>query len=131
MTELERIKANAALVIQQVAASPDFEWGLNAASVQYLQDYIERNRETLHAETITKLVSIFGSFYGECIIAWYGGAWEWGDAGWGIRVNQRLICFPFAKVAKQFAHGAANGGDGIFDAFEMIGILATTDISLE
>jgi len=131
MTALERVKANTALVIQQVATNPDFEWGLKAETVQYLQGHIERNQEYLNAETITKLVSVFGSFYGECIIAWYGGAWEWGDAGWGVRVNQCLTCFPFARVAKQFAHGAASGGDGIFDAFEMIGILATTDISLE
>jgi hypothetical protein len=45
MTALERIKANAAMVIQQFATNPDFEWGLNAESVQYLQGHIERNQE--------------------------------------------------------------------------------------
>ena len=131
MDRMEMITHNAQLVITLMGPASAVEpFGFNAASVRYIEGYIDRNREGMDAETTNKLISIFASFLGACVIACYGVAWIEQEDAFGVRVNQRLTFFPFAKVAKQFAHGA-DAGDGIAGAFDMIGVLKDADLSLD
>ncbi|MEJ0023759.1 MAG: hypothetical protein WDN76_10285 [Alphaproteobacteria bacterium] len=70
-----------------------------------MEGFIERQR----GADPGALVSVLGSFLGEAIIAGTGGAWADSDQGPGVRFANDAMCFPFAKVAKQFADGVDEG----------------------
>jgi len=126
MDELEKIQANARLVIEHLGpASGLNDFGLNAASLRWVDDFIARMRGSADKATREKFSSILGSFLGECVITQYGGKWEWSDDHLGVRVNERLTFFPFSKVSKHFQN---EDGDSISAAFEIIGILKDEDI---
>jgi len=63
--ELELIKKNSDTVIQECRPLSEIDFGLDSASVEWLEGYIERLRssEEFNAETISRLVSVFGSFW--------------------------------------------------------------------
>ena len=68
------------------------------------------------AEAKTKLISVFGSFLGECIVRCYGGAWKQHESGvWCVAFNEDNIAFPFAKVAKQIDYGLEDGIASFFN----------------
>jgi len=117
----EDIRANAELVVQQIRQLSGMDFGYTHESVKWLEGYIERLREAgqfENAEPKTKLISVFGSFLGECVIRCYGGAWKLHEPGvWGVAFNEDNIAFPFAKVAKQIDNGLE---DGIASFFKLI-----------
>lgn len=117
----ENIRANAALVLQQIRALGGLDFGYTEESVKWLEGYIERLRnsgEFENAETRTKLISVFGSFLGECIVRCYGGTWKLHEQGvWCVVFDEKNIAFPFAKVAKQIDNGLE---DGIASFFSII-----------
>ncbi len=117
----ERIRANAELVVQQTRSLSGIDFGYTEESVKWLEGYIERLRnsgEFENAEAKTKLISVFGSFLGECIVRCYGGAWKLHEPGaWCVAFDENNKAFPFAKVAKQIDNGLE---DGIASFFSMI-----------
>lgn len=120
MDMLARIKANTDLVIAQLAEASGIAFGLNTASLAYLEGFIERQRARgLSAGATDRLVSVFGSFLGECIVANYGGRWVEHDHGWAINLDGRVLAFPFAKVRKLF-DGGLDRGESIVGFFEAI-----------
>ena len=48
------------------------------------------------------LVSVLGSFFGECIRRRYGGEWRQTEGQWAIAFDDRNAIFPFAKMSKHF-----------------------------
>jgi hypothetical protein len=89
-------------------------------SVEYLDDYIERGRDSFKGD-YQGLLNVIGAFLGEAIIASYGGHWHEHEPGvWGIRFENGDMVFPFAKVAKQFAGGE---GDSIAGFYELSGLV--------
>ncbi len=105
------IAGNTALVIRELGPQSGLDFGLNAASVEWLEGFIERQRA--QGSTGADLTSVLGSFLGDAIIAAAGGAWAQDEAGLvGVLFDNGDWCFPFAKVAKQFENGA-DGGDSI------------------
>ena len=121
----EHIRANAEMVVRQMSLISDTDFGYTQESVKWLEGYIERLRlsgEFENVETKTKLISVFGSFLGECVVRNYGGTWKvYEDAGvWCVAFDDDNIAFPFAKVAKQMENGLE---DGIASYFTVIPIV--------
>jgi hypothetical protein len=69
---------------------------------------------------VNRLVSILGSFLGECIAANSGGAWLWHEEcqAWGVRLAENRYVFPFAKMEKAFDSGL-DGGDSILSFYDI------------
>lgn len=67
----EHIRANAELVIQELGPLSGITFGYTEESVEWLEGYIERMRnsgEFDNSETRTRLISVFGSYLGECLV---------------------------------------------------------------
>ena len=131
-TQVELIKKNAELVIGQLGPLSGIEFGLNRASVEWVEGFIERQRtrEDFDPEAGSSLESVLGSFLGECIIANAGGEWQSSDLyGWGIAFSADDWAFPFAKVEKAFRNGV-EGGDSILSFYDTtVHFLATGKLS--
>ncbi len=102
----------------------DHTFGYNADSVEWIEGFIERERER-EGRDLSKgvpegLVNTLGSFLGECVVAATGGKWVWSDKqnDWGIKFKSGSIAFPFAKVSKQLANGV-QGGDSIVSFYRI------------
>ncbi len=119
----EQIEANAEMVIQQLRPLSGIEFGYNRESVEWLEGYIERLRQSngLQDEaTREKLTSVFGSYLGECIVRCYGGRWEQREGVWCIAFDSRNAAFPFAKVAKQMQNGLEDGMGSFFTLIPVV-----------
>jgi len=75
---IEKIKHNAELVVQQLTPLAGNEFGYNEKSVKWLDDFIERMRNSgafANAAQKQRYISMFGSYLGECVIRNHGGTW--------------------------------------------------------
>lgn len=119
----EHIRANAELVIEQIRSLAGNDFGYTRESVDWLEGYIERLRDSGELdspEMKSKLISVFGSFLGECIARCYGGVWTQYNDDWAVAFTERDMVFPFAKVAKQLDNGLE---DGISSFFRVIPVI--------
>jgi hypothetical protein len=117
-----QIKANAEFMVQKLGTTSGINFGYNRESVEWLEGYIERLREsgTLVDEAAKqKFANIFGSFLGECIVRCYGGSWAERSGSWAVAFDDQNCVFPFAKVMKQIENGRG-AGDGIGGFFTFI-----------
>ena len=114
---VQGIKANGEATIEELAHLVDFDFGYNRESVAWLEGYIERIKAAgiLNGPGREKLISVFGSFLGECIARSWGGSWKQRDGAWGIAFNHEHIALPFAAVASQLERGRARGIGKYFD----------------
>jgi hypothetical protein len=110
---LAMIRGNAALVVDELGPISGIDFGFDASSVAWVDGYIERQRERFAGkDEAAQLVAVLGSWLGEAIIKAAGGAWDVHVRDEiGVRFENGDWCFPFSKVAKQFAHGQADGGE--------------------
>lgn len=125
MTPLEAIKRNAQLVVEQsgaISGLPNF--GYNSESVEWVEGFIERLRSNgdMSPEKTHRLVQVYGSYLGECIIHCYGGEWRESEGTFGVFFDDDNAAFPFAKVEKQFNNGA-EVGDSISSFYRCIPLL--------
>ena len=105
---IEQFKSTAEEFIQEVRPISRSDFGYTQESVEWLEGYIERLRQSgQFPDDAAKfnLICIFGSFLGECIIHCYGGAWVQRDEGWCVEFRSNTYVLPFSKVAKQFDNG--------------------------
>jgi len=120
----EHIRANAEMVIQELRPLSGIDFGYTRESVEWLEGYIERLRssgEFDNAETKYKLMSVFGSFLGECLVRCYGGTWqEHGEGDWCVTFENGTRAFPFTKVRKQMENGPCDGIESFFRAIPAI-----------
>ena len=120
----EHIRANADMVVQQLRPLSGIDFGYTKESVEWLEGYIERLRnsgEFDSGEAKDKLTSVFGSFLGECIIRCHGGTWKQHESGiWCVAFNDEDMAFPFAKVSKQIDNGLEDGIAGFFNVIPTI-----------
>jgi hypothetical protein len=107
----EMIRANAAFAVEEFSKLREEGFGLDAASVSWVEGFIERQRVRLpEGEEPDGLVSVIGSYLGEAIIAAAGGRWvEDDNGGVGVTFDNGDTAYPFAKVAKQFEQGLEQG----------------------
>ncbi len=117
MNELENIRKNADLVIKVIGENNGVNLAFDADSVEWLDGFIERQRENADEEKIQKLSSVLGSFLGECIINNFGGRWEQTEYGLAVTFDDGNAAFPFNKIEKQFRNGS---DDSIFSFYQTI-----------
>ena len=79
--------------------------GFDRAGVRWLDRYIEHNRSALTNELTTEFVQFMGCFYGECLIAEFGGRWEWSSDQLGVRMDRLGFTYPFNAVTRQIEVG--------------------------
>jgi len=126
VTVEEQIRANAEMTAALLGPLSHVDgFGYNAASVKWLEGFIERQRTRgLDDRAKTKLISNLGSYLGECVIARFGGAWQLQDGMWGVAFDSGNAVFPFNKVGNQFENGTACGG--VYAWFTTIPIVFAT-----
>jgi hypothetical protein len=117
---VERIRANAELVVSVAAKQLGEAVGYDEAGVRWLDGYIQRQHEQGDPANRDGLVSTLGSFLGECIVRTFGGEWAEVDGSWCVRFDDRNAAFPFAKVAKHLEHGAE---DSVLSFFTVIPVV--------
>jgi hypothetical protein len=122
-----KIKANAELVIKQLGPLSSLDFGFNAASIAWVDEFLERQRlrPDLDGNTIDGLVNTIGSFLGESIIRCYGGRWQNSSGEWAVYFDGQNAVFPFGKVKKQLTNGPE---DSIKNFFEQIPVLFQQNI---
>jgi hypothetical protein len=120
--QVDLIKKNARIVIDQLRQLSDMDFGMNRESVVWVEGFIERQRARPDFDSAfaDKLTQTLGSFLGECIIANGGGAWLWSDdhQSWSIVFSNNSQAFPFVKVGKMFADGL-EGGESIVSFYDI------------
>ncbi len=107
---LEMIRANAELVVRELAHASGTKIGFDQESVAYVEGFIERQRVEI-PDTARQLVEVLGCYLGEAIIESSPGA-EWSEDDNGalmIQFPNGDAAYPFGKVEKQIADGTANG----------------------
>jgi hypothetical protein len=117
---IEHIKANAEMTIEKLRPVSGIDFGYTPESVEWLDGYIERLRlsgQFDSEDAREALVGVLGSFFGECIIRCYGGAWVEQEGVWSVAFDDRNGVFPFAKVARQLENGLE---DSIWSMFSLI-----------
>jgi len=134
----DKIKANAEFVIRQLGPSSGMEFGYNAASVAWVDGFIEKQRSNpdLDQDAIDGLVSTLGSYLGECIIRCYGGRWQNIKGEWCVSFDDKNAAYPFGKVKKQFMHGQEDSTKKFFELIpqlfkEPLQMCAQPDMSLK
>jgi hypothetical protein len=124
VTPQEMIRANAELVVGQLGpASGIEEFGYNAASVEWLDGFIERQRvrpEFADEAEVERITQTLGSFLGECVIKCYGGEWREREGSWAVDFGEGNSAFPFNKVRKQFANGESDGINSWFETIPLV-----------
>jgi hypothetical protein len=131
MTPEEQIRASAESVVKEFGPISGLgtAFGYKRASVEWLDDYIERARNGEHfsAEQIESLVQGFSCFLGECIRNAYGGQWQQRDGSWGIFFQDSSGAFPYNKVRKQFDDGGA-AGQSILSFFDVLPLILSGEL---
>lgn len=117
MTNEERIRANAELVIQTFSEQ---DLGYNRGSVEWLDGYIERNRENWDAEKALGLGGTLGSFFGECIRENFGGEWKMTEHGLSIEFSGGNGVFPFNKINKHIVNGSDDSIASLYNSIETL-----------
>lgn len=129
--QVVRIQKNAQVVIEQFSPLSGIDFGLNRASVEWVEGFIERQRarEDFDPGNTAGLTNVLGSFLGECMIAEAGGEWRLFDGqGWGIAFDGDNAAYPFTKVAKLFRNGL-EGGDSILSFYDTALLLSQGKLS--
>lgn len=110
------------MTIEQLRSVSRIDFGYNRESVKWLEGYIERIKKPGVFDEAAKgrLISMFGSFLGECIIHCYGGAWQQRDGSWCVAFDEKNVAFPFGKVSKQFDNGLEDSVFGFFDVIPIV-----------
>ncbi len=125
--QLEAIRENARMVVQELGPASGMDLGYDSPSIEWLDGFVERQRARMEATT---LIDVLGSFLGEAIVAEAGGAWgRTADGAVGVVLPTGSWCFPFTKVAKQWDQGRENG-ESILGFYNVaVDILAKGELS--
>ena len=102
---LKQIKENVDIVKSEMSDRLDVNLDLNGASIEWIDGFIDRNRESFNGKAKETLVSTLGSFLGEAIIKNFGGRWALNRGNLGIYWVGKLFVLPFVKVLKQMNNG--------------------------
>lgn len=113
------IANNVALALSEFGRLCGEEFGLDDASVDWVDGFIERQRlqDSVMRDPNT-LISVLGSYLGQAIIEATGGQWaEDVQGALVVEFSNGDSCAPFSKVAKQFELGH-EGGEGIAEFYD-------------
>jgi len=90
--------------------------GFDRAGVRWLDQYIEDSRSSLAGDLQHEFVQFMGCYYGQCLIATFGGRWEYSVGELGIRMDRFGVTYPFVAVARQIDVGSAASVAASFQA---------------
>lgn len=121
MDQLENIRRNAELVVKIFAEKNNVNLDFDEDSIEWLDGYIERNRENFDEETIDKMSGVLGSFLGECLCRNFGGVWEESEYGLAVKFADGNAAYPFNKIRKHFRNGAE---DSILSFYRTIPLIS-------
>ena len=104
----EKLRANAELVRKVAEDELEVTVDYDKDGVAWLDEYIDEQREIAEDDIKNRLPNTLGSFLGECIRHSFGGEWVHDpEAGWAVKISDKLSAYPFNKVRKQL-----NSADG-------------------
>lgn len=75
--------------------------GFDAAGVEWLDRHIETSRPHLTNDLVDEFVQLMGSFYGQCLLATFGGHWTLADGKLALWMDPHGITYPFEAVRRQ------------------------------
>lgn len=92
------------------------------ASVNFIENFIERNKQQLGKEQWEGLINSMGAFFGQCIIENYGGRWEFDEEiqSTCVAFDNKNKVYPFAKVGKQFESGLEDSISSMYRHIPMV-----------
>jgi hypothetical protein len=114
---LAMIEGNIRLVQEQAEEASGKPLRLGREGAEYLDGFINRQRERFDEPGRSKLGGVLGCYLGGCILAHYGGRWVQDEAGLGIEVKPDVVVFPLNKVRSQLENGP---GDSVLAFFDTI-----------
>lgn len=123
---VDRIRANAELVVSVAANQLGEAVGYDEAGVRWLDGYIQRQHEQGDPSKRNGLVNMLGSYLGELIIRSFGGEWTEADGTWCVQFDARNMVYPFAKAAKHLERGAE---ESVLSFFTFIPLMFRRDRS--
>jgi hypothetical protein len=111
--QMPQIERNAQKVVEWFATASKLDsFGCNESSVAYIDGFLSRQTAVLteSPQTADRVVSMVGSFLGQCVAQVYGGRWV--ATGTGLQVEVKTGSWthrvsPFDKVAKRLRRGDA------------------------
>lgn len=96
---------DAQLVIEVLSEKEAVQLDYSAASVSWLDTYIDRHRNQLDTRDKQVLQEKFGAFLGESIRHAYGGDWVCGDENrWLIEFGDKSQTSPFEIIGEHLEH---------------------------
>ncbi len=122
----EMINANAYLVVAAAQEELGRDVGFDVEGVRWLDSYIQRLHDQGGVDDPEALCDRLGSFFGECIIQAFGGAWQETEHGWAVVLDRDLAVYPFNKALKHLTEGADDSVLGLFNTIPAL-IAHTSD----
>jgi hypothetical protein len=123
VTQFQQVRANAAWVVENFGKQSGIEpFTHTAESLYYLDQFLDRQGAVVKASeaSISKFVSMLGSYLGESIIAKYGGEWQESPQGPAILIRTKTHAHwlqPFQKVHKRIVNGGEDSLGYYFTEF--------------
>lgn len=103
MEMFDKVRANAELVLN---AFPDADLGYDARSVEWIDGYIERNRESWGEDERNSLTSVLGSFLATCIVESLGASFDEDEYGLAVVFGDGNRAYPINKTGKHINEGS-------------------------
>lgn len=102
---LTQIQSNTQLVIDGMQEEHKVKLTLDGGSVQWLDSYVNQQRDLVTRELADQMTRGFGCFLGSAIIAQHGGTWvQHEQHGLSVELESGAIVLPFHTLARQFRH---------------------------
>src|SRR5690554_2770715 len=116
---IQQVEANAQLVLDMARDQFALALACDRDGVVWLNQYIEQQHQQGDPNLHDQLVSVLGSFLGQCVVQTHGGSWQKTDGQWAVVFSPGHAVYPFEKVRKHLAYGQANG-DAVLPFFDAI-----------
>lgn len=119
LSPIQQVEANAQLVLDMARDQFALAIACDRDGVVWLNQYIEQQHQQGDPNLHDQLVSVLGSFLGQCVVQTHGGSWQKTDGQWAVVFSPGHAVYPFEKVRKHLAYGQANG-DAVLPFFDAI-----------
>jgi len=106
-TVLKQVHSNTRRVIEGMQEELQVTLQLDADSILWLDDYINKQRDLITKDLRDQMIEGFGCYLGDSIIEVYGGRWVLHESqGLCVQLKTDAVALPFPAVARQFAPGS-------------------------
>ena len=120
---LELIQSNAEFAVGYFSKLVGKPVGFDAYGIGCLSAYIQTMHEKGDKDLYDRIVSVYGSYLGECLVRNFGGKWARVDDTEAIAFpGNGNVAFPFNKLRKHLENGK-EAGDSVVGFYEAVGAL--------